>query len=58
MPVAGVNQLGDEVTVVGRLGIAVKSQARSVILFSKYEADQLDGKKLAITDQTVHRGGC
>ena len=53
MPVAGVNQLGDEVKVVGRLGIAVKSQARSVILFSKYEADQLDGKKLAITDQTV-----
>lgn len=53
LPVVEAWRLEDRFEPLGRLGIAVKRQAMSVLLFSKRPWDELDGTKIGVTDQTA-----
>ena len=53
LPVAEVFRLGDAVREVGELGVAIHGTVLSVLLLSDVPADQLDGQRIAITEDTA-----
>jgi chorismate dehydratase len=53
LPVAEIFRLGDTVREVGDLGVANFGPALSVLLLSEVPAEQLDGKKIAVTEDTA-----
>ena len=53
LPVVEAWRLEDRFEPLGRLGIAVKRQAMSVLLFSKRPWAELDGATIGVTDQTA-----
>ncbi len=53
LPVAEVFRLGDRVREVGELGVACHGPALSVLLMSDVPVSELDGKKIAVTDETA-----
>lgn len=53
LPVAEILRLGDAVREVGELGVASHGPALSVLLLSDIPVEKLDGKKIAITEDTA-----
>lgn len=53
LPVAEVFRLGDKVREVGELGVACHGPALSVLLMSEVPVAELDGKKIAVTEETA-----
>lgn len=53
LPVAEVFRLGDKVKEVGELGVACHGPALSVLLMSDVPVAELDGKKIAVTEDTA-----
>lgn len=56
VPVADYLRMKDELTRVGRLGIATRERAGSVLLFSTKPIGKLGGARVAITGQTSTSG--
>jgi chorismate dehydratase len=52
LPAADYLRLSGAFQRLGRFGIAVRGRARSVFLFSRRPIKQLDGAKIAVTDET------
>lgn len=53
LPLAEVFRLGEAVREIAGLGVACHGPALSVLLFSDVEVDQLDGQKIAVTEDTA-----
>lgn len=53
LPVAEVFRLGDGVKEVGELGVACHGPALSVLLMSEVPVSELNGKKIAVTEDTA-----
>lgn len=53
LPVAEVFRLGDRVREVGELGVANHGPALSVLLMSDVPVEQLDRRKIAVTEDTA-----
>jgi chorismate dehydratase len=53
LPVAEVFRLGDRVREVGELGVAIHGKVLSVLLLSDVPAEQLNGQRIAVTEDTA-----
>ncbi len=53
LPVAEVFRLGEAVREVGELGVACHGPALSVLLMSELPIEELDGQKIAVTEDTA-----
>ena len=52
LPIYEVLKMGDAVVPLGKLGVATDGNAHSVLLFSRLRAENLGGKRIAVTSHT------